>query len=274
MISVVIPARNEESTLAATLDSLVAQQYEGSFEVVLVDNGSSDDTVRVAEAYMDRLSLRIVEEPVRGRGAARAAGFKIALGEIILSTDADTVVPPQWIDSLAGRLDRDNTIVAVTGTCIIADCRRRTNRLFNVLQPNFMRAYRIVFGHFWLTGNNFGVTREAYCTAGGFDPSLRDQEDMELGFRLQRVGRIRFFRQPAVLTSGRRYHDGLINGLLGYVKAFLCLFVLHIEFSRDADSAVEETDPNRDRRVRPGTPRVSGTVCRVTPGPRRGGRRP
>ena len=94
MISVVIPALNEARALPETLDSLFAQP--GSFEVILVDGGSTDDTVDVARRYC---GVRVLEAPA-GRAQQMNTGATVAKGEIIVFLHADTKLPNGGIELL------------------------------------------------------------------------------------------------------------------------------------------------------------------------------
>ncbi len=233
LVSVVVPARNEAEHIATLLESLTQQTFAGTLEVIVVDNNSTDQTAQVAAQFADRLNLRVVTEPVKGRGAARAAGFAAAAGSIILSTDADSVVPACWIQELVDGLRRSGA-VAVTGTGRIEDCSPSVNNRFNWLQPLLMRGYRVVFGHYWLTGFNFAITRNAYQQSGGFRADAADLEDIDLGFRVRRIGRIVMLGNVPVTTSGRRYHHGLVSGLWAYVVIFFRRFALgSVTASRD-----------------------------------------
>ncbi len=224
-ISVVIPAYNEAEHIGALLQSLGQQTTQRAFEVIVVDNASTDDTAAAAEQYANQLTLKIITEPRRSRGAARAAGFAAATGDIILSTDADTTVPPNWIEHLASALEH-SPAVAVSGTCQILDCSPRINRSFNWLQPQLMRLYRLVYRHYWLTGSNCAIRRAAYHQAGGFRADAADMDDIDLGFRLRRIGRIDMTTSVPVTTSGRRFQHGLVRGLWPYVSVFFRRFFL------------------------------------------------
>jgi glycosyltransferase involved in cell wall biosynthesis len=222
-VSVVIPAYNEAENIGALLASLAGQTFAEPFEVIVADNNSTDQTVQVAETFADRLRLRVIIEHTKGRGAARAAGFAAAGGSIVLSTDADSAVPSNWTRRLVAAL-RQPGVVAVTGPGRITDCTPAINRRFNRLQPWLMRAYRLVFGHYWLTGFNFGITRAAYDQAGGFAAGAADLEDIDLGFRVHRVGRIVMVADVPVTTSGRRFRRGLLAGLWPYTWIFIRRF--------------------------------------------------
>ena len=168
----------------------------------------------------------MIEDRVRGRGHARCVGFRLARGGFILSTDADTVVPPTWIDDLLDRFSSQR-IVAVSGTARIGDCAALTNGLFNMLQPTLMVLYWVAFGHFWLTGCSFAIRRGSYERCGGFHSDLCEQEDTELARRVRRVGHIAFMRKP-VTCSGRRFRQGLFRVILDYIISY----VATVMFSR------------------------------------------
>src|SRR5436189_6378134 len=122
MISIVIPAYNEAEHIGRTLGSLAAQQFDQPFEVIVVDNNSTDNTAEVALQSKANLNLRVIKETHRGRGAARAAGFAAAQGDIICSADADSALPPHWLATITAPLLKDNTYIACAGTCKIEDC--------------------------------------------------------------------------------------------------------------------------------------------------------
>ncbi len=234
VLSIVIPAYNEEDTIAGCLEAIAGQRTREEFEVIVVDNGSQDRTAAIAGAFKTKMKLRVLEERTKGRGAARARGFGAAHGTIILSSDADARVPPDWIDVMVGALKRSGC-VAVTGPCHIDDCSSLSNRLFNAFQPVSMRIYRSVTGHYWLTGSNFAITRDAYAASGGFNPEINAQEDIDLSFRVRRVGEIRFVPGASVWVSGRRFKRGLFRGLFPYASTFTQTFVFkrHVDLSDD-----------------------------------------
>ncbi len=224
-ISVVIPAYNEAKFISKTLDSLVKQKTAHNFEVILVDNDSTDDTVMVAGEFQKVLDLRILSEKNKGRSPARRTGFAAAKGEFIFSTDADTIVPENWIDEMMSNFS-DQSIVAVTGSCKIHDSGWLINYFFNVIQPLSMKGYRIAFGHYWLSGFNFAIRKSAYIKSGGFNPELNSQEDTELSLRVNKLGKIKYVSKPLVTFSGRRFHQGLVKGLLEYISSWISVIVL------------------------------------------------
>ncbi len=100
-VTVVIPALNAASTLGAQLEALRGQTYAAPFEVIVVDNGSTDATAAIAQSYLsDTFSVRVVSEPRRGVNLARNAGVAAAADGLIVLCDADDIVFPEWLESL------------------------------------------------------------------------------------------------------------------------------------------------------------------------------
>src|ERR1700736_4120167 len=86
-VSVIIPVRNGADTIARAIDSALAQDYEGSFEVVVANDGSTDRTAEILSGYGDRIKVATLEPS--GVSAARNAAVNVARGEYIAFLDAD-----------------------------------------------------------------------------------------------------------------------------------------------------------------------------------------
>lgn len=224
-VSIVIPAYNEEKYIENCLFSLLESEQKThiNYEVILVDNNSTDRTSEVAQKFAKGMNLRIITEKKQGRGVARSRGFEEAKGEIILSADADTIFYRGWVETLAGAIKDD--VVAVTTSCQIVDGSTFTNWVFNFIQPKAMVLYRLVFGHFWLSGFSFGILKPVYEKAGGFDTSLQAQEDLDLSFRVAKLGKIKFINKP-VIFSGRRFKNGLLAAFYEYISSFMTVIIL------------------------------------------------
>jgi len=99
-ISVIIPAFNEEKLLPRCLESLRNQDYEDEYEIIVADNGSTDDTAGIAREF----GAKVVSCPNR-RGVfhARQAGADAACGDIIAQADADTIYPRGWLRRIANQ---------------------------------------------------------------------------------------------------------------------------------------------------------------------------
>ncbi len=211
-VTVVIPTLNEEGNLARCLGALAAQTF-GDFEVVVVDGGSSDGTVEVARS----LGARVIAVRERGIARARQAGFEAAAGEIVASTDADAEPPRDWLARLIAPFS-DPEVVAACGPFRYGGWwdLLSGNRLSNAMRPLLFRV-----GFTPLPGPNFAVRREAFLAVGGFrlpDGSFPrgypDYEDVLLGLKLRRRGKVVLIRDLWVTNSPRRFPRGMVDYLV------------------------------------------------------------
>ncbi|KPD32557.1 glycosyl transferase [Thermus scotoductus] len=210
-ISVVIPAHNEEAFLPKALQAVLAQTLP-PFEVIVVDNASTDRTREVAE----RFGVRVVYCPRKGVAYARQAGLLAARGEWVAMTDADSIPLPTWLQTLARH---GEGVVALYGplrfygvspwTAFVSEWGYRAflNLMAFLGKPN-------------LAGANMMFLREAALEVGGF-PEVEAREDVLLGWKLKRVGKVRYVPEALVLTSPRRLKGGWVRFLAQQVKNLL-----------------------------------------------------
>lgn len=212
LVSVVIPAFNEEQFMTKALQSLAGQKFT-DFELIVVDNKSTDKTAEIAE----RFGAKVIHEHQRGVGAARQAGFLAAKGEIIATTDADTIVPPDWLARIVDEFQKDKNLVAFGGlyTLYSGPLTARI-ALFYFAHPAWFLD-KIFSGGWGLPGVNFSVRKDAFLRVGGFKTNLTLGEDAEISRRLKHVGKVWLDPRFLVQTSGRRYRGGLIAGVMAYI---------------------------------------------------------
>jgi len=218
-VSVVVPALNEEKLLGRCLSSLKEQDYAGDYEIIVVDNASTDRTREVASSF----GVKIVPEANIGTGWARQRGLLEARGEIVAFTDADTVVPRRWLSTQVEHLRHSPKIIAVTGPhaffdtgAVVRTISYVTNFIFIILDNAFRYVTR-KGGTLW--GSNFAVRKQVLLEAGGFDTSIRFLgEDYELSLRLKGRGRVSLNPSLFVLTSARRLKkQGLLCAYWNYI---------------------------------------------------------
>ena len=204
-ITVVIPVRNEERLLPDTLQSIREQTFT-DYECLVVDNGSTDNSAQIAQ----RFGCRIATEKRPGVGFARQRGFEEARGEIVASTDADTVVPSDWLELIARSFQQEPDLVAVYGTIRFRERQGPGKRLAESLFKSFLRLYHSL-GRPHFCGPNFAVRREAFHAVDGFkdgDHFYSVSEDVQLSLKLKEKGDIRFHKGLVVYTSPRRLGKG------------------------------------------------------------------
>ena len=220
-VSVVVPAYNEEKDLPVALASLLNQEFK-DFELIVVDNGSSDETSVIAK----RLGAKVIAENRRGIAQARQAGFLSSKGGIIATTDADTVVPPDWLSRIVNEFRENSNLVAIGGLYRFYSGPPLVRAFSPMLAYHLWRIDRRFTGGWSLPGCNMAVTREAFLQVGGFNTCLHLCEDADLAHRLRAVGNVALRPDLVVATSGRRYRNGLTNGLLTYVPNLFSFYLL------------------------------------------------
>ncbi len=213
LVSVVIPAYNEEHYLANCLKSLQKQEIQVPYEIIVVDNGSTDATSRIAQSY----KVKIVHESRRGRSFARQAGFEQAQGKYVLGTEADCIVPPEWMERLYRVLD-EGKYLGVTGPGKINELSVMKQWFLNFGQPLCCKIHNLIFGYYFFDGFNFGISKEAFQHIGGFNTSFTTFDEIELASRLVRLGKICFLSDVIVTVSARRFKNGFLKGINEYLK--------------------------------------------------------
>jgi GT2 family glycosyltransferase len=202
-LSVILACRNGAKTIGTQLEALAGQQWSGSWEVVVVDNGSTDNSREIIERFRGRLpGLRVVEALEKaGHGYACNVGARASAGESLAFCDDDDEVAPGWVAAMgealreaelvAGRLEHDRLnetwAIEVRG-------RPQTDRLpVCEFVPYFPFAF----------GCTIGIARRLHDSVGGFDDQMvPSAEDMDYCWRLQLAGaQIRF--TPSAVTHYR-----------------------------------------------------------------------
>ncbi|MDQ5972048.1 MAG: hypothetical protein QG553_207 [Patescibacteria group bacterium] len=184
-VSIVIPAYNEEHHLKRCLHA-IAKQTDMPDEVLVVNNNSTDATVKVARSFK---FVRIIEEKNQGRAWARTAGFNAAKGQIIGRIDADTRLPTDWVERVKGfYADPAHANTALTGGCAFYNVRMP--RLDQWITSQFVfRMNRLLVGHYILWGSNMAVPKKLWQSVKN-DTSMRNDihEDLDLSFILHKKG--------------------------------------------------------------------------------------
>lgn len=181
-ISVIVPVYNGEAHLASCLEALVSQRgFDLPYEVLCVDNGSTDGSVAVAERFAGVIAL---EEPVRGAYAARNSALRRARAPLIALTDADCVVAPDWLSSIRQGM-RDPAVAVLLGRVDYPAAASLPLRLLGAWE-NAKTAYvleRCPPAYRFAYANNMAVRRSVFDELGPFAEWPR-AADSELVHRL------------------------------------------------------------------------------------------
>ena len=141
-LSFVVPAYNEETYLARTLQAIISETTRShcEAEIVVVNNASTDRTRDVAESFA---GVRVVDEPVKSLVRARSAGFQVVTGTLVANIDADTVLPEGWIKTVLCAFSEDPDLVAISGPYIYYDVPTYINVLVRIFYGAGFVAYLI-----------------------------------------------------------------------------------------------------------------------------------
>lgn len=208
VISIVVPAFNEEAGIERCLQSLEDQTIpRGDYEVIVVDGDSKDRTREIAARYADRVFVQTSPKV----GGARNDGVLAATGALIATTDADCELPRDWLERIRDGFSQEE-VVLVYGTVrpIEATLRNR----FSLWLANRASALCYRTGAMYYTlGCNTAFRRDAFLRAGMYR-TIDAGDDLEIARRMVREGRILFDPRLKVGFSMRRYEQfGMLRSL-------------------------------------------------------------
>jgi GT2 family glycosyltransferase len=192
-LAVVLAVRDGAAEIAGQLDALAGQGAPFAWELVVVDDGSTDGTPAVVGAYRGRLPLQVVAGPQRGSAAARNVGVAVARASHLLFLDHDDEVAPGYLEAMHAALQQHSLVIARL------DCR--------ALNPGWIGEYRppmqehgpsMGLTPFGATAA-MGVRRDLFDALGGFDETMTPAEDRDFCYRASRRGHPPTFVPRAVL---------------------------------------------------------------------------
>ncbi len=229
-ISIIVPVYNGEKTIAECLDSLLALDLPaGGFEILCVDNASSDETPAILHGYSER--IRILNEKKRGPSAARNQGLRNASGDIIAFTDADCVVAKDWLRNLI--LPLENSEVGVAGGRILSKQPCNHIEKFGEDVHDHSKAIGLYRPPYAIT-MNWSSRASILKELDFFDENLLRCEDVDLSYRLFQKG-YRFVFSPDAIVYHRNENNywGLTRE--GFLHGYYSVQVLkkHNDFLKE-----------------------------------------
>ncbi|VVB53963.1 Glycosyltransferase AglE [uncultured archaeon] len=232
LATVVIPVLNEEKYLPLCLKSLGAQTVgKENIEVIVVDSGSTDKTVDVAQEWGARVIMGEKSIPLN-----RQKGTDAASTEIVLSTDADCIHPPDWIERMLKHL-ADEKVLAVSGPTkpIPEESIWLDKACYFIGNLTLLLLHRL-FKKSWFRGSNSAYRKQAIKKAGGYNLTLKAREDSDLSSRIDKLGKTKFDWNIVVYTSmRRRKNQGWLKTLRYYVDTPIHLITGKVYYKKAED---------------------------------------
>jgi glycosyltransferase involved in cell wall biosynthesis len=194
MISIIIPALNEERFLARLLGSIKAQSFT-DHEVIVADAGSSDRTRQVARKY----NAKVVEGGFPARG--RNSGAKAAKGDVLLFIDADALLDKDYLENAAREMQKRNLDIAGSLIYPIGE------HPLDVVLFSIFNIWSSATQFFYPNASGCGIfcKKSIHKKIGGFDEKIRLSEDMDYVRRAGKLGKFRILQTAGVDVSMRRF---------------------------------------------------------------------
>lgn len=206
-VSIIIPSLNEERFIVQCLRSLrnqsIVNKYPDKFEYILVDSGSTDNTVKLAEPYVDK----VFNSP-RGKLTSRNIGTDISTGNIIVSVDSDTIYPPAWMNTLLKPFNNQE-VVGVVGSTTDSTIPYIPKQVY-LLTASFER---YITHPTQMVGRNSAYYKHLFYMTGKFNTKINQQnldevlkeEEVDFGKRLSEYGTIVFkLNAPCIHLGGEK----------------------------------------------------------------------
>jgi glycosyltransferase involved in cell wall biosynthesis len=225
-ISVVVAAYNEERLLPRCLTALAQQTGTQRSEIIVVDNGSTDGTAKLASEH----GAIVLREDTPGAPNAKARGVSAARGKLVAIMDADSVCPSDWLERIVARFDAEPRLVGLTGPA-----RYMGGPFWTPTVIWWWYAWWRTLGFFagraiYAVGTNVAFRRDAYVRSSGFDPRVPvGGDEVSLFSALAKLGKTRFDTDLIVDTDARRVKLGFLRF---FWEVFLIQYVINYTWYR------------------------------------------
>ena len=233
LVTVAIPAYNEEKTIAATIESVLNLDYpKDRLEIMVIDDGSTDKTYQITRRYIKR-GIKAFHKENTGKGSTLNFALARASGEFFTCLDADSFVDPDCLKKMLGYFE-DKRVMAVTPSLKVWRPTGVLQRIQSIeyLLGVYLRKVFSYFGSIHVTPGPFTVYRRSFFERYGYYDANNLTEDIEIALRIQSndfdiensidacvwtVGPSTF---NALLKQRKRWYIGFINNVLNYTHLF------------------------------------------------------
>lgn len=226
-LTIAIPAHNEEAKIADCITSILDQNLDIPYEIIVINNASTDKTEEIVRS----MNIKVINEPKKGLYYARSAGLRHAKSEYMFYFDADTRLKKGWIKQILNYLETHPDVVAVSTNFKYYDADVFQSFILTLLQwtvtPVTLFFLRLIGKPDFLIGSAFAFRTEALRKAGGFDENfIFYGEDIATSYRIFTQGKVRYLQNLFITTSARRFiRLGGITTTFLYMYVYLC-FIL------------------------------------------------
>jgi len=227
LLSFLIPARNEQNYIGDCIKSILSENISTPYEIIVIDNASSDDTSRTAKQH----NVRVVLEKKVGLSFARQRGFLESKGNLLVYIDADTRLQSGIIEKICRSFEMNHSLVALSPSWTYYDVGSNLNAFLGMYQDfvwSVMHTVRSLFKKSdFLTGYMMVIRKSTLEKVGGIDHDYPFYgEDIAISQKLHKYGVIFFDKQIKVKTSSRRYKRlGVFKTSWRYFFMYFMVFV-------------------------------------------------
>jgi len=226
--SIIVPVKNEERLIKACLHSLKHQDTSLPYEILLVDGHSTDKTLRIAKKF----PVKIIQDAKPGKCHGLQTAVYHTKGTILCFTEADCIVPKNWLSTIYEQMQGASKPAAITGMYTFHHSILPYNALATLLMPPIMHIGRILVGVYPLRTTNFAIKKSAMIAVGGFDTNTTELYDLDLSLRMHPRYAVRFVPTLLVKTSDRRFRGRTLSYLREVVTTLWFVGILRQPVSK------------------------------------------
>ena len=213
--SIIIPVYNRPREINELLDSIMVQDFEDDFEVLVVEDGSSQTSEEICNGFIDKINLKYFFKENTGAGKSRNYGMEKASGNYFIILDSDVILPKTYLKSVKEQLTQKFTD-AFGGPDAAHSSFSKLQKAINYSMTSFLttggiRGKKNGVGKFQLRSFNLGISQRAFKTTNGFS-DMKIAEDIDLTFRLWEAG-----FETQLITDAFVYHKRRTS-LLQFLK--------------------------------------------------------